>query len=351
MKLRQLEAWVLSVVDRALAGHPNEDDRVELKAMWPADASRAARRIAAHANAARGDAVLWIIGVDEKRARVLGAAPEDFAGWMGRVREQFAGLAPDVQHLAVPTSHGTVVALLFGTDRPPYVVTNPVYGKPDGGPVTHEVPWREHTAVRTARREDLLRILVPLQRLPTLEPLSGAVRAKAERQWPIDDQLAQTHTWDIVFTVYVAPASGESVALPFHHTSLSFRFGAFAVPIVAPSLTLGPLVRVGYGSLSETVIGTGTEAIIRGPGTMVARAYFATRHLTINVGQPCVLQLITQPVGADAPIAVECTLAEEHTKPSDVDREWAWDDRRPKLLRGEGGTSIDYVDVRDSTPR
>ena len=35
MRLHEIEAWVLSIVDRVAKGQPVEDTRVELKAKWP----------------------------------------------------------------------------------------------------------------------------------------------------------------------------------------------------------------------------------------------------------------------------------------------------------------------------
>jgi hypothetical protein len=54
MRRAELEAWVLEVLERVEQGKPVEDSRVELKREWP-DPERAARRIAGHANAARGE--------------------------------------------------------------------------------------------------------------------------------------------------------------------------------------------------------------------------------------------------------------------------------------------------------
>src|SRR5437879_2012436 len=66
MKSAQIEAWILRIADRIKGGKPLEDSRVEIKAEWT-DPIPAARRIAAHANAAGGEPILWIIGIDEVR--------------------------------------------------------------------------------------------------------------------------------------------------------------------------------------------------------------------------------------------------------------------------------------------
>lgn len=62
----EVEAWVLRIVEDVLARRLSEDHVVELKTDWPGDWPKAARRIAAHANSARQQPILWIIGLDEK---------------------------------------------------------------------------------------------------------------------------------------------------------------------------------------------------------------------------------------------------------------------------------------------
>lgn len=166
MRPAQIEAWVLSLVDQITAGKRVEDSRVELKAQWP-EPQTAARRIAGHANASGGDPILWVIGLDETRG-VVSVDPVEFADWWAQAKKEFDGIEPLVTDLTVPASGGTLIALLFDTSRRPYVVKNPAYGKPGSGPVTLEVPWRTATAVHSARREDLIRLLAPMQSLKAL---------------------------------------------------------------------------------------------------------------------------------------------------------------------------------------
>jgi hypothetical protein len=63
MKPIEIEAWALKIVDAVKRNAPHEDSRVECKAEWIAP-SAAARRIAAHGNAAGGEPILWLIGLD-----------------------------------------------------------------------------------------------------------------------------------------------------------------------------------------------------------------------------------------------------------------------------------------------
>ena len=60
------------------------------------------------------------------------------------------------------------MALLFETDRAPFVVRYP-----SDGQGSHEVPWRDGTGVRTARRSDLLSILVPIKQRAAFEVLEA----------------------------------------------------------------------------------------------------------------------------------------------------------------------------------
>ena len=106
MRSHEIENWVLSVIDRVERRLPNEDSRVELKSEW-IDPQRVARQIAAHANAARGDPILWIIGADQQRG-IVGANHEELANWFAQVKAQFDGLAPQLTDLNVPVKSGAL---------------------------------------------------------------------------------------------------------------------------------------------------------------------------------------------------------------------------------------------------
>ena len=90
-----------------------------------------------------------------------------------KVQAQFDGIAPAMEDFLVPYDGQTLVALLFETSGAPFVVRNPMFGKPGGGPISRETPWREGTSIRSATRTDLIRLLVPLQRLPSVEVLEA----------------------------------------------------------------------------------------------------------------------------------------------------------------------------------
>lgn len=164
MTHQEVEVWALEIVEAVLAHQRIEDSAVELKSSWP-DPRKAADRLAAHANAARGTPILWLIGVDEKSSKLSNVDPIELANWLSSVESFFDGFAPRlVIDLNLRFDGSTAVALYFETHQgAPFVVQ---YTK--GSYPQFVVPWREGTALRTARRDDLLKILVPIRRFAAL---------------------------------------------------------------------------------------------------------------------------------------------------------------------------------------
>jgi hypothetical protein len=161
---QELELWAQNIISDVLKNQRAEDSRVELKSSWP-EPDKAAIGLAAHANAARGTPILWLIGIDEKAQRVSIPDTVELANWFKSVERFFDGDAPRMLLDAnVRSGGGTVVALYFETHQgAPFVVKNPGGGYPQ-----FVVPWREGTSKRAASRYDLLRILIPIRRLSAL---------------------------------------------------------------------------------------------------------------------------------------------------------------------------------------
>jgi hypothetical protein len=141
MNHAQLENWVNEIVAAFKSGKSSEDDRLEMKTEWPTDFAKTSRQLAGHANAARGGQILWIIGLNQRAGTVTGADELELANWYPQLSAMFEGsLAPSVQTLAVPVEGGLrVVAMLFETDRAPYIV------KTENRQCEWEIPWREGT--------------------------------------------------------------------------------------------------------------------------------------------------------------------------------------------------------------
>lgn len=218
MTKQELELRVLRLIERAKAGEKPEDAFYELKRQLPDDPFDVARQIAGHANAAGGEPIVWIVGVDEKTGGVYPAGVDRQQLFSQIERFYDDRLRPEtIYDFDVATPEGDVTVWRFATDRAPYVVTNPVKGKPGCGGPDFEVPWRDGARIRSASRADLLRILVPASRLPTLTPLWA--------ECGVQHQAGTSPRCRLSFTslVYVAPATRDLVTIAVHLCSATFR--------------------------------------------------------------------------------------------------------------------------------
>ena len=265
MRPAQIENWALEIINRVENSQPNEDSRVELKADW-INPEKAARQIAGHANSARGEPVLWLVGVDQDHG-VVGVDYRDLSAWYASVMAQFDGIAPRMIDINVPCQGKTVVALLFETDRAPFVIRNPAFGSQAGVSIAFEVPWREGTSTRTANRSDLIRLLVPLLNLPEVETLGG------ELILSVHDR----HHWHLKLELYITPQIGVPTVIPFHKCEASVTLPAQAILVDLQMIRLVPPYKpttgrgawgLGWEPDSYTAASTQNELILQGPGVV-----------------------------------------------------------------------------------
>ena len=167
---RQLEYRALRLLEALAEGRSllNADATAALFRRWPRPPASAARRLAAHANTARGRDVLWLVGVDAN-GRGPGADAGNFSDWLPAILPFFDGLAPQVTSLKIPLTPARgkrsarfAVALHVETSRAPFVVRG------GGRAGTLEVPWLDSgsNTIRPAGRLELIKLLTPLQDLP-----------------------------------------------------------------------------------------------------------------------------------------------------------------------------------------
>ena len=252
MRRIELETLAIDISDRVKAGNPMEDSRVELKAEWPSDSRRAARRLAGHANASRGEPVLWIIGLDQNRG-IVGADFAELANWWPAVKSHFDGAAPTLALDVNARAHDKTLAVLyFETDLAPYVVKTG-----QAGEVSHEVPWREGTRVQSSRREDLLRILHPIMRLPKVDLLEAVIRVVP------DAGNSRTH---VEVEVQVTPALADSLVIPSHRCSVKFKPHGSEVWVDAGRVEVTPAA-----GTSPNLTWSGREAVFKGPAVAQVR--------------------------------------------------------------------------------
>lgn len=307
MEIHQIESWALNVIDRVVNGQPNEDARVELKSEWSRDYAKIARRIAGHANVARGAPILWLIGVDEKGKKVTGATIEDVANWYPQVEKQFDGLAPDLIDINIPYQDKTVVALYFETTRRPFVVKNA-----NGGAASLEVPWRTGTRVHSARREELIRLLSPLQSVPGFEVMQASLTFYA---------ASSTKEWSLDATLYVEASGKTPIYIPFHRCQASLYLGNQDTILLKDFRLTPPQGRSDY---SRTIEGTKTEVIILGPGLLRLTANAITpQGYSVSIQPTMRVKVSIRPLRSETSIPIDIALNREHS--SGNPHTWSFD--------------------------
>jgi len=318
----QVESWALRIVDTIRAQQVPEDGLVELKAEWPTEpgkVTKMARRLAGHANFARGEPILWLVGLDE-RSGVVGAPHAEVSNWHSAIVSHFDGeIAPDLVHHFAVTSDGiSFVAMLFDTSRAPYVVRNPLHGQTAGNVVEWEVPWREGTKIRTARREDLVRLLAPLQLVPTVE---AHLCSASQSQVPVVNDNFKVGLW---IDLYVTPRTPDRVVLPFHDFSVTVE-PTSPDDVLLEAWKIEPKPYTGSTVTttrpSRTIVGTDSELIIDGPGMFSISALFSTKVPLAQVRLRVTASM--RPAGLDRSIVVSQML--RPTQPgADSSATWAW---------------------------
>jgi hypothetical protein len=303
------------VVERVKSSQPIEDARVELKAQWPA-AEKAARRIAGHANAARGGPILWLIGVDETTG-VVGAQVNELATWFPQVESRFDGLAPEHVDVNVPVDGQTVVALYFETERAPFVVKNAAFGQKGGGPVELEVPWRDGTSVRSARRSEMVRMLSPLASNPEIEVLVAHLESA-----PKHGSNGQRTIWELVLVCYLTAQPDALTIIPGHRYRVSMREirrpskdiilddTVFEWQAVESPQNRAARPQLGYGSNPLLVADSSLTEELRmiGSGEVTLRATCETDAFDMTTIDEIAIAAELRPLNTGVPATVEVTV-------------------------------------------
>jgi len=266
---------------------------------------------------------LWLIGVDES-VGVTGAKYEDLADWYAKVETQFDGLAPRLTDYNIPIRDNTVVALYFETERAPFVVKNPVFGKKGGGAVALEVPWREKTSIRSATRADLLRLLSPLQTLPNFEVLNGTLTAEQREK----DEVK--FFWSLKLELYVETPNEGHIIIPFHRCIVTFevlgsvsRMAFDSISLRPPTLGYPMLRRAGEPPpepLSKTIESTSDEVLIYGPGKLYLYASLYTPALEQISTKEIQVTASLLPVKAERSVMIDVMLSHESPRKDEACR-------------------------------
>jgi hypothetical protein len=312
----QIEHWVLSLIDRVVKHEPVEDAREELKAIWPTDQLKTARQIAGMANAARGEEFLWVIGLDETTG-VIGALQQELANWWPSVAANFDGIAPTFTDLNVPAGGRTVVALLFESDRSPFVVKTSTDRL--------EIPWRTGKRTHSADRSQIIKLLYPLQKLPVIQLLNARVQVHKH-----DNSF---HQWTITLHLYVAPPADATTAI-----LIGKVHGSIKVPELNMAGTWRTNVVYAEGADSNHEVAKHMVCLSK-PEVVCFHGYWNPDKPCHEAISPVSIDFEISPEDADRPICVhgDLTLSNAREFTSNCVKTWSvlpWDGGQDEFLRG-----------------
>jgi hypothetical protein len=310
--------WALDIVSRVKSGAKVEHSLVELKAEWPSP-ERAARRLAGHANAALGSDILWIIGLDEVRG-LVGVESGELSNWWSSVCANFDGVSPAMTDILLHVDGITLHALVFETVRAPFIVKNPLYGKQGGGPVEREVPWREGTAIRSATRSDLIRLLSPVMMLPEIEHMGGSVTLRTNESYP-ERKSTVIGIW-VSVPLYLTPRSEASIVIPFHRCKLEIRGRSAEERIDFEEMRLSVPNRWGQRNAPDTATleSTSSELIAHGPGKCTISSMTKMRTVPDWMTERVSIRAHLAVVDASTPLLLEMTAVRCEPKHSELAR-------------------------------
>ena len=298
----QLELRTIQIADQVLKKQPVEDTLIELKSEWPKETYEAARQLAGHANAARGEPIIWIIGLHDKSRQVTGADDQELSQWYAQMKSHHeAGRAPDMlMQRTVPYQGKTLVAMLFDTQSPPYLVKNPEFGRTKGVRISLEMPWREATAARSATREDILRLLAPLELLPECQVLDIVATHGRRHGSNLDFHLE--------ITVYLIPRSERRVVIPVQQCEGELDFGEVTVELHVEHMRSATSLHSQEERRRRSLIFEEPNSlVVEGPG--VALFYVsAARSIDGITARRADVLFSMRPAGASMPIKIAETL-------------------------------------------
>jgi hypothetical protein len=174
-----------------------------------------------------------------------------------------------------------------------------------------EVPWREGTEVRSARRSDLMSLLVPRQEEPEVSFFGMHVAATRQT---LEEDPDPFLAWRFSASLYVTPRTPQPIVLPFHQCKIEFAItGAFPKTSTV-SFMLKPARGIfpdseGLGQ-SQSIRASETEVVVTGPGMVGLQARSYTRLWEgPAIAKPLEVTIALKPALADRAITVPISLS------------------------------------------
>jgi len=244
----------------------------------------------------------------------------------------FDSVAPELSEIWLQTDDGPVLILCFDTSASPFVVKNSVFGNPGAGSVEREVPWREGTSTRSATRNDLIKLIAPLQKTPDIQLLYARVSLKKEeaRIESYGEEVPEIQklpylSWYVYFELYIQPMTSSPVVLPVHQTELRLWLDDTLLEgyEVERKRLSAPYVFIAGGQGhydSVSIENTASEAVVRLPGRLHFEQHFYEQHRELPEISKVKLSLTLLPCYATIAARVECVL--QKINPMYCDMEW-----------------------------
>lgn len=321
--LNVLQGWAQEIIEKVAKKSLVEDDLIEFKREW-IKPHKAARRIAAHANAARGQDILWLVGVDPDAAdpffELRESKPDE---WFAQIKGFFAdGHFPGFRYFHVGWGDKVLYAIVFDTSEFPFLISLKRYNQAEQkaeGVAENELPWREGTSVRSAKRTEILSLLHKLPPLPTFEVLLAKCSFS-------ELKIGVKPSCRLELKFYAMPPTGQQPVVPRHRIRCVlerpngepleyngfFEFRCRESPDPTHISGLLPGASIGSGGIlgayypekepvEDPILIRRTELVIREPGVLWFRAGFNVPPEVVS-SDPVNGKLIL-PVGAEGAVA------------------------------------------------
>jgi len=251
----------------------------------PASTGAQAKVLAAHANAARGLPLHWVIGPLEEPMAQSNA-------WIGQIREWFDGVAPLIRALPLRWNEKIYAVLRIETDRAPFVWRN-------GN--RRETPWFNGSIVQGAGRSELLRLLVPSGRLPIFEAVEGEL--VLYRNMEPGTSRRMPWRWSLDSTWFLLPQGEQRIVIPSIRCRVEPLFPGNPPPLSGPAD-----LHLSADARSTRVRVIDASVVAEDVGSYFMQAYGTASVGEIDASQPLALATTFAVVGHDTAATLRLEL-------------------------------------------
>ena len=197
-----------------------------------------------------------------------------------------------------------------------------------------EVPWRDGTSVRSARRSEMVRMLFPLALSPEIEVLAAQLEVVLKH-----GSNGQQMTWELVLLLYLTAQPRTLTIVPAHRYRVSMQDAqrgsegvvlnetALEWKAVSSPQNMAAPPQLGYGSnpllLRDNTL---TEELrITGSGEVTMRATCETDTFDLSTVDEIIVTAELRPLNTEVPAAVEVTVHKVDRGPGYAGTLWGYE--------------------------